>query len=257
MMYFKVTLFVVMIPVTFLSLSAVAQRDVGLETHLVNIGLIFGTLLALQLARWWLESKEDRGAGNAPIKHGVFDLLGNLGIFILCYTATFRLNSLHITVGAFLAILNIARILKYRIYDDIYRHGIYRKGSRRYSSPTGPGHALLRFLLDHLLRSYLYTAFSFTILQLLLMKNSLYGKNLVDNDAFLVSSPSGNPFVDFVYFNVVTLATVGYGDIRPVSAVAKLTCSIEILFAFLVLTAVFTSLMGRFQTIAAQDSQPK
>jgi hypothetical protein len=253
-MYLKASSFVLMIPVTWLSLGFVNQSEVGLQTHIVNILAIFISLLMLQLARWWLESNEDEFAGRAPIKNGIFDLMGNVGIFVLCYTSTFKLSPIHIAAGAILASASVVRILKYRIYDDLYRHRIYRKGSRKYSSPQGPGHALLRFLLDHLLRSYLYTAFSFTIFQLLLMMNSLYGTNMVVSDSFLVSNPSGNPFMDFVYFNIVTLATVGYGDIRPVSATAKLTCSIEILFAFLVLTTLFTSLMSRFQNIAAQDT---
>jgi voltage-gated potassium channel Kch len=89
------------------------------------------------------------------------------------------------------------------------------------------------------------------------MNDPLYGMQKVTDDAFQVSNPSGNPLVDFFYFNVVTLATVGYGDISPVSALAKVICSMEILFAFIILTAILTTLIGRFQKIADQDDSER
>ncbi len=81
MRYFKLTLFALMIAVTWLSLNSVNQTDVGLQIHLVNIGLIFASLLVLQVARRWLESKKYEDTGRAPIRSGLFDFLGNLGVF--------------------------------------------------------------------------------------------------------------------------------------------------------------------------------
>jgi hypothetical protein len=52
---------------------------------------------------------------------------------------------------------------------------------------------------------------------------------------------------DFVYFSVVTIATVGYGDITPVSGLAKFVVSVEILVGIAwttVVLAIVLNLMG-------------
>lgn len=245
--YSKPLLFLLMIPLAWLALAKAKQMENGLTIYLTNIGAIFIALFVLLIARWWLESKE-RGA---LFKIGVLDLMGDMAIFVICYTATFTTSWVPTGAGILLATFNLARILKYRIYNDIYLHKRYREGSQKYARPGEPVHALLRGVLDHLPRSYLYTAYSFAIFQMLSMNNPLYGTH--SDDAFQALSPSGNPLVDFVYFNIVTLATVGYGDMSPVSALAKLTCSIEILFGLMVLAAIFTMMMGKFQSIAGQE----
>lgn len=258
--YWRVSL---VIPLAFMifiiwsSLIKVEQTKVRLEIHLQNICAIFISLFVLQVARLWLERKETESTGRAPIRKSIFDLIKNFMLFVTCYVSTFRLNRFYIAVGMILALVSVARILKYRIYDDIYRYKIHLPGSQRYVIPGEAGHVLLRCLLDHLPRAYLYTAFSFTIFQLLLMSDPLYGMQKVTGDAFQVSNPSGNPLADFFYFNVVTIATVGYGDISPVSALAKVICSMEILFAFIILTAILTTLIGRFQKIADQDDKKR
>lgn len=48
------------------------------------------------------------------------------------------------------------------------------------------------------------------------------------NSAFLMTSPTENQFADFIYFTFVTLSTLGYGDITPVSPIAR---SIAIFFS--------------------------
>jgi hypothetical protein len=256
----KIILIICLLPMIFMicaSLIKVEKTTVGLTVHLQNICAIFITLLALQIARWWLESKETEVAGRSPFGKGLFDFAANFIIFVTCYTSTFQLNRFYMCVGALLAALNAARILKYRIYDDIYLRKIHRPGSPWLIVPGDVGHLLLRCLLDMLPRAYLYTAFSFTIFQLLLLNDPLYGGQKVIGDAFQVSTPSGNPLADFFYFNVVTISTVGYGDISPVTAFAKIICSMEILFALIVLAAILTTLLGRFQKIADQDDGEK
>ncbi|WP_189929303.1 potassium channel family protein [Streptomyces sulfonofaciens] len=51
--------------------------------------------------------------------------------------------------------------------------------------------------------------------------------------------------LDAVYFTMVTLATVGYGDIAPLGQSARLVTVIQILYTFVFLTAATTAL-GRY-----------
>ncbi|MFP3989644.1 potassium channel family protein [Streptomyces sp. E11-3] len=48
--------------------------------------------------------------------------------------------------------------------------------------------------------------------------------------------------VDALYFTVVTLATVGYGDITPHGQTARLVTILQILYSFVFLTAAATAL---------------
>ena len=158
-----------------------------------------------------------------------------------------------------LASLNIARVLVFRIYDDVYRNNLYhRKKTEGQLGSLHPGQVFLRGILDLIPRAYLYTAFSFTVFQLILMDNPLYGSTPPGKGAdFAISNPSGNPFADFFYFNVVTLSTVGYGDISPVTAIAKAMSSVEIIFAFIILASLFGLIIGRFQQLAWEYSEKK
>ncbi len=236
------------------SIAYVNTDVVGRAVHLHNLIGIFLVVLALQVARWWLESSETEFAGRSPVRKGALDIIGNTIIAAACYVGTFHLNRALTTVGAILAMWNLVRLVKYRIYDDIYLHRIHESKSPWLVVPGDAGHTLLRSLLDQLPRAYLYTAFSFTTFQLLLMKDALYGPNSVSHDAFQVTTPSGNPFVDFFYFNIVTISTVGYGDISPLSSSAKMLCAGEMLFSLIVLAALLTTLLGRFLRIADQSS---
>ncbi|WP_346010563.1 potassium channel family protein [Streptomyces sp. SID5910] len=48
--------------------------------------------------------------------------------------------------------------------------------------------------------------------------------------------------VDSMYFTVVTLATVGYGDITPQGQTARIVAILQILYSFVFLTAAGTAL---------------
>ncbi|MYR42655.1 potassium channel family protein, partial [Streptomyces sp. SID5910] len=47
---------------------------------------------------------------------------------------------------------------------------------------------------------------------------------------------------DSMYFTVVTLATVGYGDITPQGQTARIVAILQILYSFVFLTAAGTAL---------------
>ncbi|GHD02995.1 membrane protein [Streptomyces violarus] len=63
--------------------------------------------------------------------------------------------------------------------------------------------------------------------------------------------------VDALYFTVVTLATVGYGDITPSGQEARMVAVVQILYAFVFLTAAATALTRHLHTVvAARDRRP-
>lgn len=53
--------------------------------------------------------------------------------------------------------------------------------------------------------------------------------------------------LDALYFTVVTLATVGYGDIHPSGQTARLLAIVQIVYNLVFLTAAATTLSHRFQ----------
>ena len=62
--------------------------------------------------------------------------------------------------------------------------------------------------------------------------------------AFLVPNPSPLPFFDLFYFSVVTIATVGYGDIQPVLWWSRSVTILEIAFGMGFVLLLFTMLIS-------------
>ncbi|MDK1344346.1 potassium channel family protein [Streptomyces sp. 378] len=58
--------------------------------------------------------------------------------------------------------------------------------------------------------------------------------------------------VDALYFTVVTLATVGYGDITPRGQEARLVAVVQIVYTFVFLTAAATALSRRMHAVVAE-----
>jgi hypothetical protein len=81
-------------------------------------------------------------------------------------------------------------------------------------------------------------------------------------DIALKNLPEGAGFGEYVYFSLVTAATVGYGDITPVSGITKILTSAEILvgvgWTVVVFGAVIAYLTPRFAEIAdSHRPQPR
>ncbi|MGY3202733.1 potassium channel family protein [Streptomyces sp. TE5632] len=55
--------------------------------------------------------------------------------------------------------------------------------------------------------------------------------------------------LDALYFTLVTLATIGYGDITPHGQTARLVAILQILYTFIFLTAAATALSRQLRTV--------
>ncbi|MFI8946999.1 potassium channel family protein [Streptomyces sp. NPDC053750] len=61
--------------------------------------------------------------------------------------------------------------------------------------------------------------------------------------------------VDALYFTVVTLATVGYGDITPRGEAARVVTILQILYTFVFLTAAATALSRRVRDMVVRRTE--
>ena len=139
--------------------------------------------------------------------------------------------------GYTLSILSIIRILKFRIIDDLFRRRLGQGGS--FIGPTtSVSTTLLQGIYNFLFRAYFMIAFSFACIYLLIYFNN--GLPSTGNAPFEIAHPSGDLLVDFIYFSVVTMSTVGYGDILPVTAIPKLVSIFQILLGYFFLGSTFS-----------------
>ena len=63
--------------------------------------------------------------------------------------------------------------------------------------------------------------------------------------------------LDALYFTLVTLATIGYGDITPHGQTARLVAILQIVYSFIFLTAAATALTNYFRTTLSHREKPR
>ena len=92
----------------------------------------------------------------------------------------------------------------------------------------------LYYILLPMLRRYFYFLMLFAV--------ALTGtEQITEMKMFEISSPSSIMFVDFLYFTVITATTLGYGDILPISSIAKLLTILIVLGGIYFLVVGFAS----------------
>lgn len=64
-------------------------------------------------------------------------------------------------------------------------------------------------------------------------------------------------FSDAIYFSVVTLSTVGYGDVLPVSEPIRLIALVEVVFGITLLLVGFSEIMSYSREVQAKGDEPK
>ena len=76
-------------------------------------------------------------------------------------------------------------------------------------------------------------------------------------EAFSASTGNFSSQADFIYFSFVTITTLGYGDILPVSHLAR---SLAIMFSVtgqLYLTMIIAMLVGKYLSVNQVNTNPK
>ena len=82
-------------------------------------------------------------------------------------------------------------------------------------------------------------------------------QELLGGRAFSIPDPSSLPYVDFLYFSVVTIATVGYGDILATHWIAKAFVCGEIFFGLSFVLLIFTMLVSLYIDIQRKKTYDK
>jgi voltage-gated potassium channel len=72
----------------------------------------------------------------------------------------------------------------------------------------------------------------------------------IDTGAINFSGDAAAGFHDYLYFSFVTLTTLGYGDITPVSAFAKSVTIVIAISGQLYLTILVAMLVGKYLSIS-------
>jgi len=71
-------------------------------------------------------------------------------------------------------------------------------------------------------------------------------QKIFNGNAFVISHHSPFPYFDLLYFSIVTITTVGYGDIQPAIWVSKAFIISEILFGLGFVLLLFTMLISLY-----------
>jgi len=68
----------------------------------------------------------------------------------------------------------------------------------------------------------------------------------------MVGEPRAISFSDAIYFSVVTLSTVGYGDVLPITGAVRLIAVIEVIFGVTLLLVGFSEIMSYSREVEAR-----
>jgi voltage-gated potassium channel len=63
-------------------------------------------------------------------------------------------------------------------------------------------------------------------------------------DFVVAGQPGEISFVESLYFSVITMATVGYGDITPLSDLARLVAAVQVVVGILLLLFGFSEILS-------------
>jgi voltage-gated potassium channel Kch len=77
---------------------------------------------------------------------------------------------------------------------------------------------------------------------------------LIVPGSFNIPADDPNKFSTFLYYGFVTLTTLGYGDILPLTPLARSLASFTALFGQLYLVTIMAFLIGKYLNTKNQDS---
>jgi hypothetical protein len=94
--------------------------------------------------------------------------------------------------------------------------------------------SILKELIFFLIIFYLVLTYWFGVIHYKLFR--------LNCDAYHVENLTDYPYIDFLYFSVVTVTTLGYGDISPASVIPKLLSIVQVItgWIYIVFIIAFT-----------------
>ena len=81
-------------------------------------------------------------------------------------------------------------------------------------------------------------------------------QQLYGGEAFRVAVPSRVPYFDLLYFSLITIATVGYGDVHPATLPAKAAVMTEIVFGLGFAVLLFSMLVSLYIDLQRRKDTP-
>ncbi len=223
------------------------------EHHLYNLIGLIAFVLLLGFLRGLLDYW-DLTSANMPVSQqniqNIRDISWNCIVFFGIYTAFMHSkNDLYRWSGYLLCAFNIFRIVKYRFYDDLFKRRMLDDTTSFYDYAQDARINLAQSLFNLLLRSYSYITISYGCIYAL-----MYNGGQPTHIMFDYKNSSGSELIDFIYFSVITLSTVGYGDITPIHWVAKLLCISEILIGYLFIGTLMAMILNRFKMTSQKNT---
>lgn len=247
----KVTrILVVYVSLIFFVISIVVHTDrIFFTVHFYNLFGLMVFVWCTGLLRGVLDHWDLRTTGRktSPILfQNIRDTIWNSVVFLAIYASIMYANNyLFRWSGYLLCWFNIFRMIKYRFYDDFFLR-LSGKNISVHGVLQNPGINLMQGLFNLILRSYLYITVSYGCVYTL-----MYFANQNDSNRwFSITNSSGSELFDFIYFSVITLSTVGYGDISPINWMPRLLSISEILIGYLFVGTLMALILNRHNPYA-------
>ncbi len=135
------------------------------------------------------------------------------------------------------------------IIYSIFRCYRYLFGWKKLVSLENPASMQYKQLLGHIRRVPLLgmKAYITCIVGCSLLNMGIY--KMAPSTAFDNRARSSSDFVDFLYFTTVTMATVGYGDVTPLSPLARIVVTGEVLVSVFFLVMFLGILIGIYNDL--------
>lgn len=96
------------------------------------------------------------------------------------------------------------------------------------------------------LRLFILLVFQY-ITMILIFAAIYYNIFTYSADSFIIGSNRPGSILTWVYFSTVTIATIGYGDISPLSGLAKISTISEILFGMFFILIFVTNILSNIK----------
>lgn len=217
--------------VSIFSYEVLFKTSLQSRLHCQSLTLMFALILVMHIVRAFSVYTGNFGQFSKSYLNVIHvGLLNFLGVAFI-YTAAFSQSRYAQFACWPLLFISSARLLRSRAFDDFASTEIVNKNASF-------GQTYIVMMFDIGLRSLVGVVISFALSCLLLVKNPNIGRKMEDVGSFIIGHPIENLFFDFIYFSVVTLATVGYGDITPTATASKLTTALFALLGYVLFAAI-------------------